>query len=120
MLTWGTKNPGELLVDAPARIGVVEPGALADLIIVEGDPLQDLTLLSRPEVSLKAVVRDGVIVTDRLPAKANDSPPSGPVPAVGRRCHYAVGQGWFGANPDSASRCSGTAVSSISRSGSSR
>jgi imidazolonepropionase-like amidohydrolase len=70
VLTWGTKNPGELLVDAPARIGVVEPGALADLIIVEGDPLQDLTLLSRPEVSLKAVIRDGVMVTDRLPAKS--------------------------------------------------
>ena len=48
---------------------MVRPGALADLIVVDGDPLADLTLLSRPQEALKAVVRDGVVVIDRLPPR---------------------------------------------------
>jgi imidazolonepropionase-like amidohydrolase len=67
VLGWATKNAGELLVDAPARVGVIEPGALADLIVVDGDPLADLSVLEKPEQSLKAVIRDGVTVIDRLP-----------------------------------------------------
>ena len=38
VLSWGTRNAGQLLVDPPERVGVVEPGALADLIVVDGDP----------------------------------------------------------------------------------
>ncbi len=48
--------------------GVIEPGALADLIVVDGDPLADLSLLSRPAEALKAVIRDGVFVIDRMGA----------------------------------------------------
>jgi len=70
VLGWGTKNAGELLVDSPARAGVIEAGALADLIVVDGDPLEDLTLLARPEQALRAVIRDGAVVIDRLPPKA--------------------------------------------------
>lgn len=66
VLSWGTANAGELLVDPPARVGVVESGALADLIIVDGDPVADLSLLARPDEALRAVVRDGVLVIDRL------------------------------------------------------
>jgi imidazolonepropionase-like amidohydrolase len=69
VLSWGTKNAGELLVDQPARVGVIEPGALADLIVVDGDPTADLTLLARPEQALKAVIRDGAVVIDRLPPR---------------------------------------------------
>lgn len=71
VLSWGTGNAGELLVDAPAKVGVIEPGALADLIVVDGDPLMDLTLLSRPEQALKAVIRDGAFVIDRLAAQSH-------------------------------------------------
>ena len=66
VLTWGTKNAGQLLVDPPERVGVVEPGALADLIVVDGDPLADPTLLARPQTALRAVIRDGALVIDRL------------------------------------------------------
>lgn len=66
VLSWGTANAGELLVDPPARVGVIEPGALADLIIVDGDPVADLSLLARPDQALRAVIRDGVPVIDRL------------------------------------------------------
>jgi imidazolonepropionase-like amidohydrolase len=66
VLSWGTKNAGELLVDEPAKVGVIEPGALADLIVVEGDPVADLNLLSSPQKALKAVIRDGEFAIDRL------------------------------------------------------
>ncbi|MBV9842989.1 MAG: amidohydrolase family protein [Sphingomonadaceae bacterium] len=67
VLAWGTRNAGALLVDAPARTGLVAPGALADLIVVDGDPLADLTLLQRPHETLKLVLVDGRLVTNRLP-----------------------------------------------------
>jgi imidazolonepropionase-like amidohydrolase len=66
VLSWGTANPGELF-KAGAKVGVVEAGAVADLIVVAGDPTADLSLLARPEEALKAVIRDGVVVIDRLP-----------------------------------------------------
>jgi imidazolonepropionase-like amidohydrolase len=66
VLSWGTKNAGELLVDGPERAGVIAAGAVADLIVVDGDPTADLSLLARPNDALKAVIRDGVVVIDRL------------------------------------------------------
>jgi imidazolonepropionase-like amidohydrolase len=68
VLTWATANAGELLVDAPDRVGVIQPRALADLIVVDGDPLSDLTLLARPDEALRAVIRDGRFAINRLPA----------------------------------------------------
>jgi imidazolonepropionase-like amidohydrolase len=68
VLAWGTKNAGELLMDQPGKVGVIETGAQADLIIVDGDPLADLALLARPGQALKAVIRDGVFIIDRLPS----------------------------------------------------
>ena len=66
VLGWGTRNAGEALTGQAGRLGVVAPGALADLIVVDGDPLADLSLLSRPAEALKAVIRDGRFVIDRL------------------------------------------------------
>jgi len=66
VLSWGTKNAGELLVDRTAKVGIIEPGALADLIVVDGDPVADLSVLSRPEQTLKALIRDGIFLIDRL------------------------------------------------------
>ncbi len=67
VLSWGTRNAGEALIGAPGQLGVIQPGALADLIVVDGDPLADLSLLARPQQALKAVIRDGAMVIDRLP-----------------------------------------------------
>jgi imidazolonepropionase-like amidohydrolase len=74
VLSWGTLNAGQLLVDPPARVGLIEPGALADLIIVDGNPVDDPSLLARPNESLRAVIRDGVLVIDRLGDRAADRP----------------------------------------------
>jgi imidazolonepropionase-like amidohydrolase len=71
VLRWGTSNAGQLLLDPPAKVGVVEPGAMADLIIVDGDPLADLSLLARPNDVLRAVIRDGRFAIDRLPVASD-------------------------------------------------
>jgi imidazolonepropionase-like amidohydrolase len=66
VLAWGTRNAGLLLADKGAPVGVIESGAVADLIVVDGDPTLDPGLLARPDETLKAVIRDGVFVIDRL------------------------------------------------------
>jgi imidazolonepropionase-like amidohydrolase len=66
VLSWGTANAGAALLDGQDRLGMVEPGALADLIVIDGDPLADLSLLARPQTALKAMIRDGAWVINRL------------------------------------------------------
>lgn len=67
VLQWGTRNPGRLLVDAPEKAGVIEAGAKADLIVIDGDPLADLGLLARPQQALRLLIADGKTLIDRLP-----------------------------------------------------
>jgi imidazolonepropionase-like amidohydrolase len=69
VISWATKNAGELLVDPPARVGIIAPGALADLIVIDGDPTADLALLANPGQAVKAVFRDGAMAIDRLPPR---------------------------------------------------
>lgn len=52
-----TRTNAELLGLAD-QIGTVEPGKKADLIVVAGDPLADLSLLGRPETT-DVIVTDG-------------------------------------------------------------
>jgi imidazolonepropionase-like amidohydrolase len=73
ILSWGTHNAGQLLVDPPVKVGVIEAGALADLIVVDGDPTADLSLLGRPNEALKAVIRDGAFAIDRLGRRAGSA-----------------------------------------------
>ena len=47
------------------RLGVVEEGALADLLLVEGDPLANLDLIADPERNFAVIVKDGRIVKGR-------------------------------------------------------
>ncbi|BCS35078.1 hydrolase [Luteitalea sp. TBR-22] len=46
-------------------LGVVKPGALADLILVDGDPLARLELLTTPDTSFVVIMKDGQIVKNR-------------------------------------------------------
>ena len=45
------------------RIGTVEEGKEADLILVAGDPLQDIGLLAQPE-RVTTVIKGGTVVKD--------------------------------------------------------
>jgi imidazolonepropionase-like amidohydrolase len=51
----GKRNP------YPGKLGVVEKGALADLLLVDGDPTADLSLLATPEKSLLTIMKNGVL-----------------------------------------------------------
>ncbi|MFB7146058.1 amidohydrolase family protein [Agrobacterium deltaense] len=48
------------------QIGVIAEGAYADFIVVNGDPLQDIELLARPEENLSAIVRGGQFYKNTL------------------------------------------------------
>lgn len=69
MLTGGN---GELLAltgernPYPGRLGVVEQGALADLILVDGDPLEDLSLIADPHRRFVVIMKDGVVFKHTL------------------------------------------------------
>jgi imidazolonepropionase-like amidohydrolase len=54
----GARNP------YPGKLGVVEEGALADLLVVNGDPIADISLLARPETSLALIMKGGQISKD--------------------------------------------------------
>ncbi|HJE59385.1 MAG TPA: amidohydrolase family protein [Nocardiopsis listeri] len=49
-----------------ARSGVVRAGAWADLLVVEGDPTRDLSLLADPERNLSVIVKDGRTYRNRF------------------------------------------------------
>lgn len=49
------------------QIGVVAPGAFADLLVVEGDPLADLGVMQAPDKFLKAILKEGQFHKNELP-----------------------------------------------------
>ena len=56
----GPRNP------YPGRLGVVEQGALADLLLVDGDVLADISLLEDPAANLLVIMKDGTIYKNAL------------------------------------------------------
>ncbi|EKD15037.1 amidohydrolase [Drepanopeziza brunnea f. sp. 'multigermtubi' MB_m1] len=55
------------------NLGNVKPGYLADFLILNKNPLDDVTILDRPDENLLAVVKDGRVVSSRwskVPAEA--------------------------------------------------
>jgi len=48
------------------KLGTIAPGACADLLIVDGDPLTDLRVMLDPEKNLKFVMKDGIIYKNAL------------------------------------------------------
>jgi imidazolonepropionase-like amidohydrolase len=81
MVRWYT--PGEILTTAtsinaelcamcgprnpyPGKLGVVEAGAYADLLVIDGDPIADIKLIVDPEKNLKLVMKDGRIYKNTL------------------------------------------------------
>ncbi len=54
------------ILNREGELGELVPGARADLLVVEGDPLADLGLLEGQGKHLLAVVKDGEFAVDRL------------------------------------------------------
>jgi imidazolonepropionase-like amidohydrolase len=59
---------GAEAVRAADRLGQVAPGFLADLLVVDGDPLADLGLLQDQGAHLSLILKGGVAAKDRLSA----------------------------------------------------
>lgn len=57
---------GAKLCRLEGEVGVVAKGARANFVVVDGDPLADVTLLGRPAETLRAVLKDGKIVRGTL------------------------------------------------------
>lgn len=64
ILQSATINAAKLLMQEDS-LGQVKAGFRADLLILEGNPLQDISLLEQPETSVIAVIKDGRIVSSR-------------------------------------------------------
>jgi len=45
----------------PGKLRVVKEGALADLILVEGNPLENLDLVADPDKNFLLIMKDGKI-----------------------------------------------------------
>lgn len=57
----GTKNPYR---EGP--LGVIEVGAYADMILVEGNPLEDVSVLTDYDNTIKLVIKDGEVYQNTL------------------------------------------------------
>lgn len=55
-----------------ARLGVIDTGAWADVLLVEGDPTQDLSILAEPAHALAVIVKDGRVYKDMLTGAGGD------------------------------------------------
>jgi len=63
-LTFITKNASEAL-GLEKKIGTIEEGKLADIIVVDGNPLTDIKILQDNEKILY-VIKNGDVVVDRV------------------------------------------------------
>ena len=57
----GNRNP------YPGKLGVVEEGALADLLLVDGNPIEDIKLIEDPVKNFVLIMKDGKIYKNTLP-----------------------------------------------------
>jgi len=64
VIRWGTRN-GAALMGRGHELGDIKPGALADLIVVDGDPLADIAVL-KDKAKLAAVMKGGAFHKDAL------------------------------------------------------
>lgn len=54
------------LLQRDGELGVVAPGALADLIVLDANPLEDISIFERSAESLRLIMKDGVIHRNSL------------------------------------------------------
>lgn len=67
-----TSNTAELLALSgprnpyPAKLGVIEEGAYADILLINGDPLKDVSILTDPERNIALIMKGGTIYKDSV------------------------------------------------------
>jgi imidazolonepropionase-like amidohydrolase len=55
----GNRNPY-------GKIGVIEEGAMADILLINGNPLQDIKILTKPQENLLLIMKDGKVYKNIL------------------------------------------------------
>ena len=48
------------------KLGVIEAGAYADVLLYEGNPLEDIQVVAHPEKNLKLIMKDGKVFKNEL------------------------------------------------------
>jgi len=48
------------------QVGVVAPGAYADLLVIDGNPLDDIRVLTTPDQNLKLIMKEGQVYKNEL------------------------------------------------------
>ena len=72
ILTMATATNAELLGLSgprnpyPGKLGIVEQGALADLLLVDGNPVENIGLIENPAMNLVMIMKDGKIYKNTL------------------------------------------------------
>lgn len=84
VLRQATSTAGKLLAESgprngyPGKLGVIEVGALADILVIDGNPLADITVLGAtdrwftdpanpaPVQSIEVIMKDGTIIKNLL------------------------------------------------------
>jgi imidazolonepropionase-like amidohydrolase len=54
------------LLSMVGQVGVVAPGAYADLLVVDGNPLDDIRVLTTPDRNLKLIMKEGRVYKNEL------------------------------------------------------
>lgn len=73
------------LLNRPEELGTLSSGALADILLVNGDPTADIGLLVEPDRGLAMIISRGRIVVDRLSSSSRSAVPctaDGSSPAI--------------------------------------
>jgi len=58
----GLRNP------YPGQLGMVEKGALADVILIDGNPLTDISLIAEAETSMVVIMKEGEVFKNLVTA----------------------------------------------------
>ena len=72
-LKMATADNGELMTlcgfinPYRGKLGVVEEGALADLLLVDGNPVENINLVEDPGKNFLIIMKDGTIYKNTLP-----------------------------------------------------
>jgi imidazolonepropionase-like amidohydrolase len=71
-LEMATAENGELMALSgfinpyAGKLGVVEEGALADLLLVDGNPLENIKLVANPDKNFVVIMKDGVVYKNMM------------------------------------------------------
>jgi imidazolonepropionase-like amidohydrolase len=71
-LKMATADNGELMALSgfinpyPGKLGVVEQGAIADLLLVDGGPLENIKLVADPDRNFLVIMKAGTVYKDSV------------------------------------------------------